>query len=472
MARENQGLQIALIVFVMLTIILGVTTYLFFRQYEEASIKANKNATDLDKATKLAAKNEEDVNTLKKLIGVAATEKVDAINTTTFNDDMKKYAGGYPEESRFYRPLLGKMANTIGERNSDLDIAKAKIAKLEADFATREAGKQPQIDDFKKAREEASKDLTAERGKFKSDRDRIAQDQIKLKADLENARKDAAAALTKIEQQLQDTVAQGVRLKTLNKALTNEKQQLVATKFEIPAGEIRWVNQRTGTAWIDLGRADGLQRQITFGVYPADTGDTTVGKKGSIEVTQVLGDHLAEVRLFDDKLIDPVMPGDKIYTPVWIPGEKRHFALAGFLDVHGDGKNDTQAVKDLITMNGGVVDCYLDEKGKKVGDMTVNTRFLVLGDAPSEKGQSGMIGAFTKLLDEAERLGVQRIQLRDMLHRMGWKNPTPILHYGRGANPSDFAAKPGTGPQRESTGNISDVFQKREPPARLTSPTR
>ena len=31
MARENQGLQIALIVFVMLTIILGVTTYLFFR---------------------------------------------------------------------------------------------------------------------------------------------------------------------------------------------------------------------------------------------------------------------------------------------------------------------------------------------------------------------------------------------------------------------------------------------------------
>jgi preprotein translocase subunit YajC len=35
MARENQALQIALITFVILTLLLGVTTYLFFRQYDE-----------------------------------------------------------------------------------------------------------------------------------------------------------------------------------------------------------------------------------------------------------------------------------------------------------------------------------------------------------------------------------------------------------------------------------------------------
>ena len=40
MARENQGLQVALIIFFMLTIILGVTTFIFFRQYEEADKKA------------------------------------------------------------------------------------------------------------------------------------------------------------------------------------------------------------------------------------------------------------------------------------------------------------------------------------------------------------------------------------------------------------------------------------------------
>ena len=35
-ARENQGLQIALIIFVMLTIILSVTTFLFYRNFKGA----------------------------------------------------------------------------------------------------------------------------------------------------------------------------------------------------------------------------------------------------------------------------------------------------------------------------------------------------------------------------------------------------------------------------------------------------
>ena len=222
---------------------------------------------------------------------------------------------------------------------------------------------------------------------------------------MDNARKDAAASLTKIEQKLQDTIAQGIKLKTINKTLAEKQKQLTAQKFEIPSGEIRWVDQRTGTAWINLGRADSLQRQVTFGVYPADITDmTTGGKKASIEVTQVLGDHLAEAHVFDDKLVDPIMPGDKIYTPVWIPGEKRHFALAGFLDPNGEGKNDVQTVKDIIAVNGGVVDCYLDDKGKKVGDMTVNTRYLVLGEAPTEKSQPAIAG-ITKMLTRGRAAG-------------------------------------------------------------------
>ena len=48
MARENQGLQIALIIFVMLTIILGVTTFIFYRQYEEAAIKAGEAEQKLE----------------------------------------------------------------------------------------------------------------------------------------------------------------------------------------------------------------------------------------------------------------------------------------------------------------------------------------------------------------------------------------------------------------------------------------
>jgi hypothetical protein len=238
---------------------------------------------------------------------------------------------------------------------------------------------------------------------------------------------------------------------------------VTAQKFDVPEGEIRWVKQRTGTVWIDLGRADSLQRQVTFSVYPADTTDLSAGsKKGSIEVTQVLGDHLAEARVVDDKLVDPIISGDKIFTPVWAPGEKRHFALVGFMDLDGDGRSDLQTVVRLITMNGGVVDSYIDEKGKRVGEMSVNTRYLVMGDAPTDKGQTDVIAEFSKMRAEAQRLGVQQVQLVDLLQRMGWKNQTPVIRFGRGANPKDFAPKADEGAQRKAPGN---VFKPRQPPA-------
>lgn len=471
MARENQGLQIALIVFVMLSILLGVGMYMFYRQYEEADIKATKNASDADKATKLALKNEEDANELRRLIGVAKTEKVESITTNIFAEDMKKFGGSYPEDVRFYRPLVEKLAKTIDEKNGELDKAKTQIAKLEADFATREAAKQPQIDEFKKAADEASKDRDSERTKYKADRDRIAQQEVKLRADYDNARKDAQASMVKIEQKFQGAIEQIQKLNRINKGLSDRQQELTAQKFEIPSGEVRWVNQSTGTAWVNLGRADSLARQVTFGVYPADVTDLTAsgGRKASIEVTKILGDHLAEVRIFDDKLADPIMPGDKIYTPVWTAGEKRHFALAGFMDLRGNGKNDLEMVKDLIKMNGGVVDCYLDEKGKKVGEMTVNTRYLVFGQAPSEKSQPAMTAGVTKMVNEAEKFGVQKIQLNDLIQRMGWENQSRVVGFGRGANPKDFAAKPDENGQRTSTGNHTDAFEPRQPPSRTPS---
>jgi len=241
-----------------------------------------------------------------------------------------------------------------------------------------------------------------------------------------------------------------------------------ADKIEgVPNGEITWVNQRNNTVWINLGKADALRRQITFSVYPADLTNLTIkGKKASIEVTQILGDHLAEARVLEDDVANPITPGDKIYTPLWSPGEKRRFALAGIMDLDGDGKSDLQTVMNLIAVNGGVVDCYIADSGpnknKMVGRITVNTNCLILGDAPTE-GNADQIPAFSKITDDAKQLRLPIIQLGDMLQRMGWKNLTPVVRFGRGANPNDFRAKPDEGFQRKSTGNVSGIYQKRDP---------
>ena len=105
-----------------------------------------------------------------------------------------------------------------------------------------------------------------------------------------------------------------------------------------------WVDQRRGVVWINLGRADGLQPLTTFSVYPEKpTSVTKESAKASIEVTAIRGEHEAEARIMPgdtSKLADPIMPRDKIYSPVWSRGTKKHFALAGFMDIDGDGRSD------------------------------------------------------------------------------------------------------------------------------------
>ena len=237
--------------------------------------------------------------------------------------------------------------------------------------------------------------------------------------------------------------------------------KMTAETFDAPLGEVRWVNQHTGTAWINLGRADSLIRQVSFSVYPADiTNLTTSVKKASIEVTQFLGDHLAEARVTDDKPDDPIMPGDKIYTPIWSPNQPKHFALTGLLDVEGDGQSDLSTVMNLITMNGGLVDCYLNDKGEVIGHMTINTRYLVCGKNFDESGtEADCEKAYGAMTNTAAKLGIPSIPLQELLERTGWKNPTPVVRYGKDLNLKDFAPK-ATGPQKKSTGH---VFVPRQP---------
>ncbi len=464
MARENQGLQIALIVFVMLTIILGVTTYLFFRQWDEADTRAKTNLANQQKSASEAANFSKELDELKHMVGLAKQDKADA----SFADDMKKYGNGYPEVSHFYRPLLEKMQKTIDEGKDALAVAKTKIAKLEEDFRVREANKEPQMKTFEEERDKAKQELASEQDKLKSDRDRISQDAAKLNAELASTRKAAEASVATREQKIKDVGKQIERLRNINSKLSGDVEKLTSESFEGALGDIRWVNQRTGTVWINLGRADNLQRQVTFGVYPADASKMAGGsKKASIEVTQILGDHLAEARVFDDKIADPIVPGDKIYTPVWVPNEKRHFALAGVMDLDHDGKNDVQTVRDIIAMNGGVVDAYIDNSGKLHGAITANTRYLVVGEKPTEKGQSSVRDAFTQIQTEAKFYGVQEVQIEDLLMRMGWKNQMNVVQFGAGAKARDFAAKPDGDVQKKSIGSVSEVFKDRVPPARI-----
>ena len=161
-------------------------------------------------------------------------------------------------------------------------------------------------------------------------------------------------------------------------------QKTHSETFEVPSGHVVTVNQNEHTVWLNLGSADGLRSQISFSVFNADVNAVQKAeRKARIEITRVIDQHLSEARIVEDDLTDPILRGDVVYSPAWRPGVKVRFALAGFMDINGDGKSDRELVRNVITLNGGVIDSELKDDGTVVGKLDAGTRFFVQGDSPT-----------------------------------------------------------------------------------------
>jgi hypothetical protein len=154
---------------------------------------------------------------------------------------------------------------------------------------------------------------------------------------------------------------------------------------------------------------------------------------------------MAEARITKDEPTNPVLTGDNIYSQVWHRGKKLHFALTGLIDIDGDGNSDLEQAKELISLNGGIVDAYLKDDGKMEGDITANTRYLVLGDVPDSAMKAAMADGFQKMSKMASSLGVQTITLPQFIDQMGFKPQDRTVHLGTGAKARDFPARPESG---------------------------
>ena len=254
-------------------------------------------------------------------------------------------------------------------------------------------------------RQKAVADRENEVTKFKTERARLTDEQAELKSKLDKMRmaanvkvKDAGVQVDELKKRIKELTELIDRQADIIAHVTNKNMP------GSPSGEIVQVDRGSSTVWINLGRADSLSQQVSFSVFPADLSNLKLeGNKGSIEVTHVLGDHLSEARVTDDRIADPILPGDKLYTPLWNPGQKRHFALAGFFNIDGrpGGQSDLHTVINLLKANRCAVDCYIedngDDKNEQVGKITPNTNYLVLGTPPDDKADPRQVVAFSNM---------------------------------------------------------------------------
>lgn len=466
-SSENQGLQIALIIFVMLTILLSVTTFMFFRSYTEAADRSRDDAKRASEKEAQASSAEADIMTLRGIIGVPDTAKLSDIQETK-NKDMQTFVSTAPEESQRYHQAVEFLASTLSQKTQELVAARGDIETLKVERQKVEESKQAQVDAALKKVEEAEQAKDAAEKQFNDERAKMLADNKELQDQLA-AKNDAFTKLeTEKNKQIESLTAERANLQRFNESLNEKNQELDPTSgFEVPDGAIVWVNQKMRAAYINVGSADGLRRQTTFSVVGSgeDIGEDQK-TKGRVEVVNILGPHFAQCKIIEDHLTDPLVEGDKIYTPLWQPGRGEGFGIIGFIDIDGDGYDDRDMIRDLIRMNGGRIDAEDDPSGKsakQTGQLTLETRYLVRGKPPADKQVEG---AWTKMQEEAQRMGIRVLNIDKFLDQMGWKNQQQVLRYGRRGNANDVPATQPDGGRPQSSGNVSGSFRVRRPPGK------
>src|SRR4051794_955013 len=443
-ARQDQTLQIFLIVFIFLFLVSAVVAYLGWRGYSEADTRATaldaKNREASEKSQAQAAELED----LKGMAGFGRNDTAADVKKAA-EADMKTYGSGVADEaSRTYRKVL----ETVAAERDQTAQREAKLKQENSDLSktlmTWKAETQKQIDTYKKDLEKAQAELASEQNSFKDYRTKLQTDEATLQKGLDDQQK-------KYEAQIAEKEATIKQLSDMVPKLEHQIQNLNAYRkdepgsFEIADGRVTWVNQN-GTLWINLGTADALRRQVTFSIFDADQHDAAKSvKKGSIEVTRLLGDHIAEARVTKDDPKNPILPGDNIYSQVWHRGKKLHFALTGVIDIDGDGRSDLKLARDLIELNGGIVDAYLGDDGKMQGDISANTRYLVLGELPDSPSKAALHKGYMEMSKAASSLGVQTMTLAEFLDQMGYKPQDRTVHLGAGATARDFPARADNG---------------------------
>ncbi len=438
-ARQDQGLVFTLIAFVILFIIAFVAAYVGWKSYSDSETHVAQLTTDLGQARSATTTLQADKEQLLQWMGVGQFDNLEDVSKSV-KQDMDRYAVTFTPEQQSYRKVVEYLAQENQAISSREAEAKKTLKDVKDSLLALEGENEKKVAQYQAQMKAAEQDAAAERDQHKKDRDSLEATKRELQDNLAQQEKKFEEQLGTISTQMKDLTSKLSKSEVAKENLLAEVSKS-AESFEVPDGRVSWINQN-GTVWLNLGAADGLRSQITFSVFDADALDPAkTDPKGSLEVTKILGDHMAEARVTNDDPRNPILTGDQVYSQIWHRGKRLRFALMGIIDLDGDGRNDMKLARDLIELNGGTVDAYVADDGKIEGEITVNTRYLVRGDHPSGANEALLQEAWQKLSDDAQTNGVELITLDKFLNQIGYAPDDRVVRLGPGARASDFPAR-------------------------------
>ena len=459
-ASAIQALTISLIIFVMLTFVLAVTTYVFFAQKQDAVVAsktANEAATTAQQKQREAEKATQDM--LKEVIGADDGQTVEDIKTelTGMRDKVK----GSVDENMTpqYRLLVKTLDEAVQKANDDnrsLNEEKRRLRdELDAAKKGRKSDQDKHDDQFNKkvaelkAVADARKQMNDEFEKRASDLNRqleAANEKAERLQSLEDKIRREAAPYVAIERrddfEAADTAAAQVamlldELKLRDEVVRRQNEVLGAMRIADPSlqdailaatpaddridgfdGRIVLVNELEQSVLISFPRTIGIRPGMLFFVYtPGDQLPMVAEKKGILEIVAVESGTTARGRVLNTSTRDPILLGDGVATSLWSPLRPLEVVVVGHVQLDRDSAADTDRLEALISSVGGRV----------AETVSHSTSLVVDAGPPRQVGEVGGRDDWTdedkarrlQNLTQAAKLGVKVVRIDGFLELFG-----------------------------------------------------
>jgi hypothetical protein len=498
-SSKPTGVHYALVVFVLISIVCGLGWLLAYKgtgSISELEHKTKDAETKYKTAAALVDEKYGELKRIKEMLGEKFEDVgADGSNPNTvlgsMQQHMKNYGGGVTDPT--YNGMIVKLNQALRDATQGRDQLQEKLQIEQAQFEQRLNEIRAELDAEKKAREMADKG--------KTDADNTHKEEVAKKdADIAELRKsysDVQAELDEYksssEKQIKEKDTRIASLININKKLSGELDEKTRVSFEVPDGQIRWIDPIGKKVWISLGDAEGVKPRTTFSVYKkthSGVGRGTVKGvvgaediKGSIEVTRVMEAHLSEARILTEDIYHPMAKGDPIYSPLWSAGHDEAFSVIGIVDLDGDGKDDRDLFNEIVTTSGATIDNDVDGKGVlrvngRVSDdgkprLSERTKFLVIAKIPEIAETSGQdeiaellkVNELRKTLEDAAReRGVRVVSMGDFLSYIGYKSqrrlfvPGSDVPYNLKSGAHSTGVGESSGSKRQSQGATSGAY--------------
>jgi len=456
MARgESQTLLIWTIIFIVLLLISIVVNVVFYNKYtgtvSQIADAAKKNQELQTQVSGLQAEGTD----LRALIGYSDPKNPVADIKTAFEGEVTVAAAGVPKATVSYKDAFTQLTASYKAKGEENKAQATQIIAQQELIDKQNAKEEKLKTDLMAQVDAANKNLTDAQEKFTQLEGEMKKQVTDLNEQLTKTKNDTTTAIAEANKRQAEAENKRDKVLGINEGLTTLVRQFDSPTVTYNDAKVIWVSADNKMAKINKGFKDGITPRISFSVYPPDVQDVPVSSnKGKIEVTKVLDDNTAEVRITEDVWLEPIMTGDVIYTPIWKPGQKTHFALSSGLDIDGNGSSDFLFVKQVIEMNGGIVDAYIDDQSgdyisegrkdekrvrevKVEGKITPETDYYIIANKVDPKKRldvevsESLSKAKTQMDDDAKLNSVKSLTLQELFNLMGFRLQSEKIGFGK-----------------------------------------